>query len=78
MVTQGEESCGWNSAALDREGLEKQHFSIHLEQAPRESNIDWLEGKPGEIRVRGKLGLGCGNLGFETEGDGLLSVNFHC
>lgn len=62
----GEESCGWKSAAPDRGGggLEKQRFSIHLEQAPPgERSTDWLEGKPGEIRVRGKLGLGCGNLG---------------
>lgn len=59
----GEVSSVWNSAALGREGLVKQYFRIHLGQAPQKSNFSWLEGKPGEIRLRGKSGLGYRRLG---------------
>ena len=48
----GQVSSAWNSASLGREGLAKQYFSIHLGQASQKRNLGWLEGKPGEIRVR--------------------------
>lgn len=59
----GQVRSAWNSALLGREGSAKQYFSIHLGQASQKRNLGWLQGKPGEIRVRCKSGLGCGSLG---------------